>query len=116
MWISILADAASDAPPKVPYEFFGVVASAMIAGITAVMVAIIQRTKRSSNEAAPDAGSRPFVLSETDWHKVRDRSLTTESGHQELVRRFEGHVTESDDEREALRREVDYIKGQLGIR
>lgn len=116
MWISTLAEAASDAPPQVPYEFFGVVASALIAGITAVVVAIVQRTKKST-EAAPTGttGSRPFMVSETDWCTVRDRSITNKNALETLDRYFQGHVESSDETISKIREDIANIKGQLGI-
>ena len=120
MWISTLAEAASnaptpDAPPQVPYEFFGVLASALIAGITAVIVAILQRTKRST-EAAPRQGGGPFMVSEADWNTVRDRSVTTQGAVEMLDRTLRGHMGDSDEAMSKIREDIANIKGQLGIR
>lgn len=116
MWIASLAQAASDTPPQVPYEFFGVIASALIAGITGIIVAIVQRTKRSnSSEAAPDSGSRPFMLSEADWRGVRDRSISTKSALDMLDRQLSAHIRDSDEMMGKIREDIANIKGQLGI-
>lgn len=116
MWISTLAEAATDAPPQVPYEFFGVLASALIAGITAVVVAILQRTKRSTEAAPTRQGGGPFLVSESDWNTVRDRSVTTQGAVDILDRTLQGHMRDTDEIMNKIREDIANIKGQLGIR
>lgn len=118
MWISTLVEAAaSNAPPQIPYEFFGVVASAMIAGLAAVAVAVLQRTKRSTTiEAVPTSGNRPFMVSEADWCTVRDRSVRTQNALEILDRTVYNHIHDSDEVISKIREDIANIKGQLGIR
>lgn len=116
MWTT-LAEAATNSPPKVPSELIGVIVTALITGATAIVVAIVQRKRSGSSEsAAPATGGRVFVISETEWCAVRDRSLSTESALAILQRYFDGHVRTTDAAVDKVREDLANIKGQLGIR
>ena len=116
MWTT-LAEAATNSPPKVPSELVGVIVTALITGATAVVVAIIQRKRSgSSDTASSNGGGRAFVISETEWCAVRDRSLTTESALRILQRYFDGHVRDTDASLAKTKEDIANIKGQLGIR
>jgi hypothetical protein len=116
VWATILAAASntSDQAPEVPAELIGGILIALITGATAVAVALIQRNKKDNAAAA--AAPQPFVISEQEWIAVRDRSIRTENTLEMLDRLMNGHILQTDAERDKLREDVANIKGQLGIR
>lgn len=121
MWVLHLVTAAEEvpaAPPAIPFETAGIVLVALVTGITAIIVALIQRGKKDTR-SAPAASGTPavpvFVISKEDWTEVRDAVV-------KLVAAFEGHKRDYDlherwttGEVRELDNELSRIKGHLGI-
>lgn len=135
-WGNWLAAATEVTPPEqqaptIPSELIGSVIIALITGVVAVVVAIIQRGKAEKTSPSPAVS---FAVPEVEWYATRNRSIATEADHKTLAKAFDGHVTDYDEHvdksNEALgklredtsdalskiREDLANIKGQLGIR
>lgn len=114
---TILAEAANNPTPsqvpQVPSELIGILLTSLITALTAIVVAIVQRRKPATESGE---SMRPFVVPEGEWVTTRNLAVTVNSSHQELLRRFDGHVNLSDEAIDKFAQELAYIKGQLGIR
>ena len=114
--IELVAAAAPAAPdPGLPYQAIGVVLAALIAGVTGIVVALLQRNKPATPAPPPDPTPAPtFVVPEAEWITVRDRSLRTETLLQDLKEDYLRHEGSSNRNMLRLIEELRNVKGRQG--
>ena len=124
MWLELIAAAEEKVPtppPDIPFEQIGIVLVALVTGITAIIVAVIQRGAKkaeatpTATPATPVAASPVFVVSKEEWEKVRDSSIRVETQLADLKSSFDYHERMMLGEVRELDKQISRVHGHLGM-
>ena len=125
MWLDIIAaveEKVPTPPPDIPFEQIGIVLVAVVTGLTAIIVAIIQRGGKKNETPAPAPvaplapGAGPvFVIPKDEWEKVRDGFVRLDTEFSRLRSEYDIHERWTVGEVREMDNEVSRMKGHLGM-
>lgn len=125
MWLDIIAavdDQVPTPPPDIPFEQIGIVLVAVVTGLTAIIVAMIQRGGKKTQVPTPAPaatlvpGATPvFVIPKDEWEKVRDGYVRLDTEFTRLRYEHDLHEKWTTGEVREMDKEVSRMKGHLGL-
>lgn len=92
---------------------------ALVTGITAIIVALIQRGKNKTATSTTVSSSPAvpvFIISKEDWTEVRDTVIRLASAFETFKTSYDYHEKWTTGEVRELDNELSRIKGHLGIK